>query len=64
MIKKMPAGQPHKKPEILKLTADEMVIIKRLREKAHQEVIIKVQDGVIVCIKRSETWVKKKGRFL
>jgi len=52
------------RPEVLKLSPDEIRALQLLREMKHQELVIKVQDGVIVCIKRTETWVKKKGGLL
>jgi hypothetical protein len=64
----VPTSKPHLrpkgKPDPIKLTPDEIKILLTLREKPHQEVVVKVQDGTIVCIKRIETWTKKKGRFI
>lgn len=47
--------------EQLKLTPEETVIINILREKRHQEVTVKVQDGVIVSLERKEKFIRKNG---
>lgn len=52
----VPVPVPHPK-----LTNEEIHLIMLLREKPHQEVTVKVKDSVIVFIKRSETFIRKKG---
>lgn len=44
-----------------KLSQEEIHLIMLLREKPHQEVTVKIKDSVIVFIKRSETFIRKKG---
>jgi len=44
-----------------KLSQEEIHLIILLREKPHQEVTVKIKDSVIVFIKRSETFIRKKG---
>lgn len=43
------------------LSSDEIFLIMLLREKKFQEVTIKVQDGAIVSVERSEKFIKKNG---
>lgn len=45
----------------LKLSPEEHFIINMLREKKFQELTIKVQDGVIVSLNRTEKFTRKKG---
>lgn len=49
------------KPEAIKLSPEEVILINLLREKKHQEVVVKVQDGVIVYLERKEKFIRTKG---
>jgi hypothetical protein len=49
------------RPMQIKLSADETMIIGMLREKKHQEVLVKVQDGAIVYVERTEKFRRTKG---
>jgi len=42
-----------------KLTTDEVLLIKLLREKRHQEVTVKVKDGVFVLVERKERFIRQ-----
>jgi len=53
-----PMMPPGARPPI-KLTTDEMLLIKLLREKRHQEVTVKVKDGVIVLVERKERFIRQ-----
>lgn len=51
------------KPDF-KLLPEELVVINMLREKRHQELTIKVQDGVIVYLERKEKFTRSKGGLI
>jgi len=50
-------------PGAFKLTKDELQLISLLREKSHQEILVKVQDSVIVYIERTEKFRRKSGNL-
>lgn len=52
---------PLKSETTIRLSPEEIVLINLLREKKHQEVVVKVQDGVIVYLERKEKFIRSKG---
>ena len=57
----LPTQSAPVKSETIRLSPEEIVLINLLREKKHQEVIVKVQDGVIVYLERKEKFIRTKG---
>ena len=50
-------------PRPIKLTKDELMLVRLLREKRHQEVTVIVKDGVIVLVERKERFIRQ-GKHL
>lgn len=60
----MPTQPPKRPIKQIRLSADEAMIISMLREKKHQEVLVKIQDGVVVYVERTEKFKRKAGGLL
>lgn len=42
------------------LSPDEIQVIRLLRERQHQDILVKVKDGVIIYMERTEKFVRNK----
>lgn len=50
-------------PPPIALTPEELLVIKLLREKPFQELTIKIQNGVIIMMERTERFARKSGKL-
>jgi len=42
------------------LSQDEAFLLRLIKEKAFQEIVVKVQDGVIISVERKEKFLRKR----